>query len=115
MNQRARHAPASCRLLLRDDDIDWHAHWWQSIAQPHHLVELALHLLLDHEEVEIAVIAGAPASPRSEKHDPRWRTGSRRQKSASILDYGIVDHGAIVAAASQISLGMQRSGKTKPE
>lgn len=71
VNQRARHPLASARLLLGDDDdIDGDAQRGKSIAQAHHLVELALHVGLDHQEIKVAVVASAAASPRSKQHDP---------------------------------------------
>jgi hypothetical protein len=116
VNQRARHAVPSRRLFLGDhDDIDGDAQWGKSVSQAHHLVELALHLGLDHEEVEVAVVAAGAARPRSKEDDPRRRTGGRRQTPASILDHGIINHGRIVAAASELSLGGRRPGKAEPE
>lgn len=57
MHERAGHALASRRLLLGDDDdIYGDAEWRESVAQSHHLVELAVHLRLD-----LSCVIGAKA------------------------------------------------------
>jgi hypothetical protein len=68
VHKRAGHALASGRLLLGDDDdIYGDTKRRESVAQSHHLVELAVHLRLDHEEVEVAVLASAATRPRAEE------------------------------------------------
>jgi hypothetical protein len=64
MYERAGHRTPPRRLLLRDHNyIDRHAQRWKRIAQQHHLAQLALHTLLDDEEIEVAILPRIP--PRS--------------------------------------------------
>jgi hypothetical protein len=72
VHERAGNAFPTRRLVLGDhDDVDGDPEPRERIAETHHLLQLALNLGLDHQEVEIAVLARVPACARSEEHDTR--------------------------------------------
>ena len=93
MHKRARYWPASGYLLLGDDhDIDRDTERRKGVSKTNHLVQFAVHLSLDHEEVEIAVGVSTTARPRTEEQDTRRRSGGGGQPSTRILDHRLGQH-----------------------
>ena len=93
MHERARNSLAPSGLLLGDDnDIDRNGKRREGIAQTNHLAQLAVHMLLDYQEVKIAVLARISTRPRSEEQYTGRRTRSCRQPPPGIHDHRITDH-----------------------
>jgi hypothetical protein len=64
MHESARNRLAACDLLLRDDDdINRDSERRESIAQTHHLAQLAVQALLDYEEIQVAVLTRVSTRP----------------------------------------------------
>jgi hypothetical protein len=49
-------------------------------------------MLLDHEEVQVAVLTRIPPRPRAEEHDSRRGTRGCRQPLSCIHDHRVADH-----------------------
>jgi hypothetical protein len=79
MHERARDGLAPGDLLLGDDDdVDRNGKRREGIAQADHLPQLAVHMLLDREEVKVAVLVRI-----STRHDPKSSTRAGERAAAA--------------------------------
>src|SRR6185312_16526229 len=98
------------RLVLGDyDDIDRDTERREGVAQPDHLLQLALDLGLDHEEVEIAVLASIPPRAGPEQQDSRRGARGCCQPPPRVLDRRVADHARTVSPT-----GRYREARARP-
>lgn len=93
MHERARNGRPPCDLLLRDhNDVNGDRQRRKRIAQTHHLAQLAVEMLLDHEEIQVAVLTRIPTRPRAKEYDSCRGTRGCRQPLSCIHDHRVADH-----------------------
>lgn len=101
MHQRARSASTGRSLIARDDDdVNGDAERRQGIAQTNHLGELAGDVILDHQEIQIAVSPARAASPRTEENHLGRRARLGRECATSLEDRLVINHNVTVSQAA---------------
>lgn len=90
-------APSLDFIFAHHDDVSRDHQTAQRSAQPHGLVDHVIDRRLDHQEVEVAVLAGLPSGVGAEQDHPRLRRGGLQQSPAGLGDDRLVKHVLTVA------------------
>ncbi len=111
MDHRAVHvAPLTDALLGDDNYVCGNEHAFQGSAQTDRLTRPILDLRLDHEKVEIAVLARISAGVGAEQDHARLGRRGRQQTPASLLYDRLVEH-AITVANETVASPIQPPGE----